>query len=89
MVNPYTMIDKITEVTGVPPVKVMGNNRGAVTVEIERGDDEKIRAIDKIDDIPCQVMMHPKFNYSKGLIYVYEYDLEEMQAFKEGLHTTI
>ena len=83
-VNPYAMIEKITEMTGIPPVKVMGNNRGAVTMEIERRY-EKIRAIDKIDDIPCQVMMHPKYIYSKGLIYVYECDLEDMQAFKEGL----
>ena len=84
-VNPYVIIDKITQVTGHPPVRVTGNNRASVTIEINEGKDENICAIDKIDGISCKVLLVPKYNHTKGLIYVYEYDLEDTEEFKIGL----
>ena len=85
-VNPSATIDKITQVTGHPPVRVTGNNRASVTIQIKEGKDENICAIDKIDGISCKVLLHSKYNHSKGLIYVYEYDLEDIEEFKTGLH---
>ena len=60
-----------------------------MTVEItsrEQGD--KIKDIKEMDGFPCEICKHPKYNYIRGLIYVHEFDLENVEDFKNGLQGT-
>ena len=85
-VNPYALIDEVKTVTGYPPKRVSGNNKRSVTVEVStKEQSEKITSIKQVDNIPCVVKAHPRFNYVKALIYVHEFDLENVDEFKRGL----
>ena len=41
-----------------------------------------------MDGVPCKIYKHPKYNCSRGLIYVHEFGLENVQDFKNGLQST-
>ena len=87
-VNPYAIIDEITKETGLAPKRVFGNNRMSLTVEISSRDQgEKIRAIKKIDGYPCENVVNPRYNYTKALIYVHEFDLDSIEEFKGELQS--
>ena len=87
-VNPYSVIDKVKEVTGVNPKRVFGNNRTSLTAELCREmSEEQVKSITSVDGIPCEVSMHSRYNCIKGLIYVYEYDIENVEEFKSGLQS--
>ena len=85
-VNPYALIEKITKDTGSMPKRVFGNNRMSLTVEVnsqEQG--ERIEDIKEVEGIPCGIVVYPKYNHNKALIYVHEFDLENMEHFKREL----
>ena len=42
-------------------------------------------SVKKGDCFPCEVKIHPRFNYMKAIIYVHEFDLENIDEFKQGL----
>ena len=87
-VNPYAIIDKITKETGLAPKRLFGNNRTSLTVEISSQDqEEKVRAIKEIDGYPCEIVVHPRYNYTKALINVHEFDLDSIEEFKEELQS--
>ena len=72
--------------TGSPPKKAFGNNRRSVPVEEEtKEQSERIVEVKEVDNIPCHVKEHPRYNYTKAIIYVHEFDLESIEEFKEGL----
>ena len=35
----------------------------------------------------CEITEHPKYNSTKGLIYVYEYDIDNIEDFRAGLQS--
>ena len=35
--------------------------------------------------MPCEVEQHRSMNITKGIIYIYEFDLEDINILKEGL----
>ena len=87
-INPYVIIDTIKRVVGHRPKRVFGNNRASVAVEMENGGiEEKMSGIKEVYGLPCEVTTHPKYNFNKGLIYVHEFDLENLEEFKADLQT--
>ena len=36
----------------------------------------------KLERSPCEVIVHPKYDHNRALIYVHEFDLENMNDFK-------
>ena len=73
-------------ITGSPPKRVFGNNRRLITVEVSRKEQsEKMALIKKVDGFPCDVKVHPRFNCTKAITYVHEFDLENIAEFKQGL----
>ena len=86
-VNPYALIEQVKAVTGSPPKRVFGNNRRSVTVEVSRKEQsEKMAPIKEVDGFPCEVKIHSRFNGIKGIIYVHEFDLKNIEEFKQGLN---
>ena len=41
--------------------------------------------IKKVDGFPCEVKIHARFNYMETIIYVHEFDLENIDEFKQVL----
>ena len=56
----------------------------AVEVETEK-QSGRIVEVKEIDNMSCQVKEHSRYNYTKAIIYVHEFDLENAEEFKEGL----
>ena len=83
-VNPYAILRKIKEITKKEPVTVTGNNRSSFTVKVvDKDQADKIQNIDEIEGFSCNIAPHPRFSYSKGIIYIHESDIEEIDEFKE------
>lgn len=45
----------------------------------------KLQKLTKIFDIDCTVAFHSSYNSSKGIIYVRDYDIDNLPSFAEGL----
>ena len=58
----------------------------SLTVEVStREQGEKICGIEEVDGYPCEVQLHVRYNYRKGLIFLYEFDLDSIEEFEEEL----
>lgn len=85
-VNPYAVVAKIEEVTGERPKEVTGYNSTSMTVEVRsKSQAENMHRISKVEDFTCETTAHPKYNFTKALIYTYEFDIENLEEFKAGL----
>jgi hypothetical protein len=83
LVTPYSIKNQITTVTGKPPKSITSNGRDSLTILVE--DDmqsNKMKDITMIDDISCKTEKHPYFNQSKGIIYIREYDVDNIEEFR-------
>ena len=71
-VNPYAVINKIEELTGSPPKDVTGNNRAYFSPlkSIVPINVKKITRLKEVEGFLCEVEIHSKFCYSKGIIYI-------------------
>ena len=59
-----------------------------MTVEVDKEfNEEQIGKLARIDDMACEITKHPKYNSMKGLIYVYEYDKDNIEDFRAGLQS--
>ena len=80
------MIDSIAECTGMKPKQIFGMNKTSVIVEVHNGEQSaKILALENVCLTPCKAAPYERFNYITGLIYVSEFDIEDLEEFKEGL----
>ena len=80
------MIDSIPECTGMKPKQFFGMNKTSVIVEVHNGEQsEKILALENVCHTPCKATPYERFNYTTGLIYVNNFDIEDLKEFKEGL----
>ena len=87
-VNPYSLIERIEKDTGAAPKRVFGNNRLSLTVEVSsEKQGEYVREIKEVEGFPCEVVVHPRYNHNRALIYVHEFDIENMNDFKNELQT--
>ena len=86
-INPYAIIAKIEATTGGKPKSVTAYNSTSVTVEVHSKEQaQKMHEVTTVDGFPCETMVHPRYNHSKGLIYTYEFDVENLEDFKAGLN---
>ena len=84
--NFYDIIDKVKEISGMYPKRVFENNRNSVTVGLCRElSEEQMKRIISVNNMPCEVALHARYNCIKGLIYLYMYDIDNVEEFKEGL----
>ena len=80
-VNPYAVIERVAEVTGEKPTSVTGNNRTSLTIEVgSKQQARKLQDIESVEEFQCTVMLHPRFNYSRGIIYIHEFDVDNTEA---------
>ena len=84
-VNPYDVIEEIRKETRLE-AKVSTLNRTSFLIEAKNEEQSnKVTNIKKIKDYECTVEKYGRFNYVKGLIFLSEFEIEDLQEFKEGL----
>ena len=85
-VNPYDIITNIYTLTGSRPKKITSENRRSFTIEVTNENlSEKILGLKKVNDIPCATTIHPRFNFARGLIYIQDFDIENLDEFKTSI----
>ena len=71
-VNPYAVIEKVAEVTREKPKSATGNNRTFFTIEVgSKQQAKKLQDIESVEEFQGTVMLHSRFNYSRGIIYIH------------------
>ena len=84
-VNPYDVQDKVKQTTG-NKAKITTLNRTSFLIEASNQEQsEKLENIESIKDLKCEVIPYDRFNYSKGLIFVSEFEISDLEEFKRGL----
>ena len=57
-----------------------------MTVEVGKElSEEQIGELVRIDDMACEITEYPKYNSTKSLIYVYEYDIDNKRRFQSRI----
>ena len=85
-INPYSLRNEITQLTGCPPKQLSTSGPDSFVVEVlsaEQGN--KIIELNHVKNIECKCEKHRYLNQSKGLIYLYEYDIDDLTEFTDGL----
>ena len=81
-INSYAVISK-KEATGNTPKSVTGNNRLSFTAVVRNADQSaKINSVTEVEGFSCEVQVHSKFCHSKGIIYIKEFDITDIEDFK-------
>ena len=84
--SPYAVIKEIEQITGENPKAKKGNNRTSMTIEVKsKNQAEKICELAKTEGFECNTVVHPQYNYAKGLIYIHGCDTEDIEKFGAGL----
>ena len=84
-VDPYQVVKKIEEVTKKRPAKIMRTRTGFFVEVRDKEQGEEVVKIDRVKDVKCKVDAHPSCNQSQGIIYIYEFDVEDVNALKQEL----
>ena len=83
--NPYALRRKITEVTGRPPRRIT-SARNSFHIEVRDAmQGSKLVDITHIGQIKCHMAPHPTFNQSRGIIYIHDFDIYDIEQFKTNL----
>ena len=85
-INPYALINRIKDVAGSPPKAVTDNNAVSFTVETQNADQSsKITHLKEVEGFPCEVYIHSRYSQSKGILYIWEFDMTNTEKFKKYL----
>ena len=88
-INPYDVDNEITKFTGEKPRAITGERKNTLTIQCRsKAQAEKIVKITKISNTECKIFPHAKFNQSKGLIFLKEFDIEDVEELENELGTT-
>jgi len=77
--------DLIQQIEG-PPIYISKGGKNTYLVEVRnKSQSEKIRSVSEVDGKNCVVRPYELYNDNKGLIYIYNSEIEDFQSFKNGL----
>ena len=84
--NPFSIERELTaQLKGKPEdISAAGRDGLIVTVRNE-SQSQNIATLKSIGGVPCEVEQHRSTNITKGIIYIYEFDIEDVNILKEGL----
>ena len=85
-INPYELKKVIKTITGQYPESITTSGREAFAAKVTtREQSQKMVSTTRIGNVDCKVEKHKYFNQRKGLIFIYEFDLENIEEFMKGL----
>lgn len=85
-VNHFDVIHAILELTGLKPKEVSTMNKTSFIIEvIDENQAQKLPEIKKIQSFSCQTTSYDRFNQTKGLVYLNEFEEEHATDLRQGL----
>lgn len=82
----YAMEDYQAEKLKGKPKALATSGRNGIVVEVGSKDQsERVRDVQDILSKDCTVKDHEFFNVTKGIIYIYDSNISDLQAFEKGL----
>ena len=85
LINPYDLIGVIKQKTGGNP-KVWTMNKTSFLARVDsKEESEKMAEITEVKQYKCETKAYDRFNHIKGLIYISEYEVENLAEFKTWL----
>ena len=85
-VNPYEIKKQIQDKTGSDPEALTTDGRRAFTIKVKNEElGRKLLKVKEIMGVECTVEKHNYFNRSKGIIYIHEFDIDDLDDFKAGI----
>ena len=85
-VNPYEIIEKIKETTGFTPKQVTGLNKTSFTIEVANQiQSENLKNVTSVEGVVCKIAPHPFFNTSRGIIHLYDSNIDDIDEFQKYL----
>ena len=73
--SPYAVMNQVRNITGKELKKITAATGNSFLLEV----------MSEVAGRKCTVSLHELHNQSKGIIYVQEYDIEDVDEFKRGL----
>ena len=84
--NSFEEDEDITRTIGGTPKRISGLGRDSFLNEVStKEESEKMRGKDTLLDKQCNIEIHVFYNGRKGLIYLYNTDINNLDSFRTGL----
>ena len=85
-INPFDIKRTVKQITGSDPKALTNINKDSYCIEMQSHSQSiDILNLKKVNDLPCKVILHPTFNYSRALIYVEDVKIDNNEEFQEYL----
>ena len=85
-VNPYAVKEELEKATGEKIKSISGSNKFKLTLHTSSAmQTEKCLVIKELAGVSCKIVPHFRFNTCKGLIFLRQCVIEDMQDFKSNL----
>ena len=83
---PFKMESDIVAQLGEEPKAIDASGRDKILIEVKSEQQSKrIVKLKEINKTPCLVEKHKTMNQREGIIYIYEYNVEDLASFENGL----
>ena len=84
--NPFSIEQEITAQLKGKSEDISAADRDGLLVTVRNeSQSQNIATLKSIGGVLCEVEQHRSMNITKGIIYIYEFDLEDINNLKEGL----
>lgn len=85
-VNPYVLRDTVASTTSLRPKSIAASGRDSYTVEVHNDlQGHLLLSLTVVDGVPCTVSPATHLNRSRGIIYVDEYNIDDLDDFSAGI----
>ena len=85
-VNPHTVVVEITNETGDKPKRVTAAANDSFLVEVASNEQGlKMLNIKDLAGLEFQTSVHEQYNSCEGIVYLQEYDIDNVEEFTDGL----
>ena len=85
-INPFAVQQKVTKLCGSPPERLETDGKSTYSVKINTGEQaRKLLTLTDIEGKSCKVQPHSHRNSSKGLIFIKEFDVDDVALLKDYL----
>ena len=82
----YDIIREVQSVTGTKPKQITCFNASSYTMEdTNENQGNKIMDLQKVDNIKCEIIKHSYFNQNKGLLFLRDSNINDIEEFKSYL----
>ena len=85
-INPFAVQQKVTKLCGSPPERLETEGKSTYCVKIKTGEQaRKLLTLTDIEGKSCKVEPHSHRNSSKGLVFIKEFDVDDVTLLKDYL----